>query len=95
MIRCDDAGIIINYLFIYLPQTIGKDVRRTERQHPYFSDDDSEGLRMLRRILITLSVYDTEVAYVQGMNEIVAPILLTLQVKLQKMLRTTIILSSN
>ncbi|KAL5255973.1 hypothetical protein ACHWQZ_G011251 [Mnemiopsis leidyi] len=60
-------------------KTIGKDVRRTERHHPYFTDDDSEGLRMLRRILITLSVYDAEVAYVQGMNEIVAPILLTLQ----------------
>ena len=57
-------------------------MRRTERQHPYFTDDDSEGLRMLRRILITLSVYDAEVAYVQGMNEIVAPILLTLQVTL-------------
>ena len=35
---------------------------------------------MLRRILITLTAYDTEVSYVQGMNEIVAPILLTLQV---------------
>ncbi|XP_063674607.1 uncharacterized protein LOC134811573 [Bolinopsis microptera] len=60
-------------------KTIGKDVRRTERQHPYFAEEDGEGLRMLRRILITLSAYDTEVSYVQGMNEIVAPILLTLQ----------------
>lgn len=55
-------------------------MRRTERQHPYFAAEDSEGLRMLRRILITLSVYDPEVAYVQGMNEIVAPLLLSLQV---------------
>eukprot|EP00116_Pleurobrachia_bachei_P002125 sb/3462387/ len=59
---------------------LGKDVLRTERKHPYFEAEDSEGLRMLRRILITLSVYDTEVSYVQGMNELVAPLLLILKV---------------
>ena len=54
---------------------------RTERKHPYYAAEDSEGLRMLRRILITISVYDTELSYVQGMNEIVAPILLNLKVR--------------
>ena len=33
---------------------------------------------MLRRILITLTVYDPEVAYVQGMNEIIGPVYYTL-----------------
>ena len=63
-------------------QTIDKDVRRTERKHPFFAEEGCVGLRMLRRLLITLSVYDPELAYVQGMNEICAPILLTLQVTL-------------
>ena len=66
---------------VYIPQTIDKDVRRTERKHPFFENDEAEGLKMLRRILISLSVYDPELAYVQGMNEIVAPLLLTLKVR--------------
>ena len=50
---------------------IGKDIDRTYSSNPTFGRND-KFREMLRDLLISYSVYDGEVGYVQGMNLIAA-----------------------
>lgn len=64
-----------------LVDLIKKDVLRTDRLidyfHPEISDDDLElpHLKQLSEILLQFAAENPEIGYVQGMNEIAAPIL--------------------
>eukprot|EP00039_Didymoeca_costata_P006271 m.88781 g.88781 ORF g.88781 m.88781 type:complete len:485 (+) comp13188_c0_seq2:357-1811(+) len=58
---------------------IDKDVLRTDRNHPYFTGDDNPNLDTLRNLLLAHTVLDPELGYVQGMNDILSPILATVQ----------------
>jgi hypothetical protein len=58
-------------------RVIKHDVERTDRSEVAFSHNDSTGLKMVDRILKCFCVYDPTVGYLQGMNDLLVPILLT------------------
>ncbi|UJR36590.1 hypothetical protein I4U23_029309 [Adineta vaga] len=60
---------------ITLDNLIQKDVRRTDRSVKFFDDKENLSCQKLFNILMTYSVYHPEPGYVQGMNDMVAPIL--------------------
>lgn len=56
-------------------RVIDNDVRRTDRHHPCFMDDDSPNMTVLRHILRSYAVYNRDAGYVQGMGDLIAPIM--------------------
>eukprot|EP01135_Chromosphaera_perkinsii_P011270 Nk52_evm51s2367 gene=Nk52_evmTU51s2367 len=60
---------------------IEKDVVRTDRSHPFFEDGDGEGgepnknVILLFEILFTYSFFNFDLGYVQGMSDLLSPIL--------------------
>ncbi|KAJ0175819.1 hypothetical protein K1T71_008978 [Dendrolimus kikuchii] len=57
---------------------VEKDVNRTDRTHPFFAGDNNPNLVVLQDILMTYVMYNFDLGYVQGMSDILAPILLLL-----------------
>ncbi|XP_026314753.1 TBC1 domain family member 15 isoform X3 [Hyposmocoma kahamanoa] len=57
---------------------VEKDVNRTDRTHPFFAGDNNPNLLMLQDILMTYVMYNFDLGYVQGMSDILAPLLLLL-----------------
>ncbi len=58
-----------------LENFIHKDVRRTDRSVKFFDDKENLSSQKLLNILMTYSVFHPEPGYVQGMNDMIAPIL--------------------
>lgn len=58
---------------------VERDVPRTDRNIPYFADEHGEGLKYLFDILVTYSMFNFDLGYAQGMNDLLAPILETLR----------------
>ncbi|GIL66600.1 hypothetical protein Vafri_20088, partial [Volvox africanus] len=58
---------------------VEKDVRRTDRSHPFFAREGCAGLRALRNILLTHVVYDRDLGYCQGMSDLAAPLLVIMR----------------
>lgn len=58
---------------------IDKDVKRTDRAMEFFSGDDNPNLVKLQDILMTFIMYNFDLGYVQGMNDLLAPILCLMQ----------------
>ena len=54
---------------------IEKDVVRTDRQHPYYEHENGHHLVMLNDILVTYTFFNFDLGYVQGMNDLLSPIL--------------------
>lgn len=54
---------------------IEKDVKRTDRSLQYFAGDDNPNLLTLQGILMTYVMYNFDLGYVQGMSDLLAPIL--------------------
>ncbi|GAB0089256.1 uncharacterized protein DMENIID0001_037730 [Sergentomyia squamirostris] len=54
---------------------IEKDVKRTDRTHEFFAGDDNPNLETLHEILMTYVMYNFDLGYVQGMSDLLAPIL--------------------
>eukprot|EP00003_Mantamonas_plastica_P025439 TRINITY_DN499_c0_g1_i24.p1 TRINITY_DN499_c0_g1~~TRINITY_DN499_c0_g1_i24.p1 ORF type:complete len:511 (+),score=183.47 TRINITY_DN499_c0_g1_i24:353-1885(+) len=54
---------------------IEKDVIRTDRDLPFFEDEHGDNLKKLSDILMTYGVFNFDLSYVQGMNDLLAPIL--------------------
>ncbi|XP_076174355.1 TBC1 domain family member 15/17 [Ptiloglossa arizonensis] len=54
---------------------IGKDVNRTDRTHPYYFGDNNPHLTQLYDILMTYVMYNFDLGYVQGMSDLLSPIL--------------------
>ncbi|EPY50372.1 GTPase activating protein Gyp7 [Schizosaccharomyces cryophilus OY26] len=76
--------------FIEQRNRIEKDVHRTDRQHEYFQEEDlphpdpqstftgtNLHMEMMKDMLLTYNEYDTELGYVQGMSDLLAPIYVT------------------
>ncbi|XP_075974891.1 TBC1 domain family member 15/17 [Anticarsia gemmatalis] len=57
---------------------VEKDVNRTDRTHPFFAGDNNPNLLVLQDILMTYVMYNFDLGYVQGMSDILAPLLLLL-----------------
>ncbi|CAF0712965.1 unnamed protein product [Brachionus calyciflorus] len=54
---------------------IEKDVQRTDRTHPYFESDDNVHLVEMKDILMTYNMFNFDLGYVQGMSDLLAPIM--------------------
>lgn len=55
-----------------------KDVNRTDRIHPFFEGDNNANLCLLNDILMTFVMYNFDLGYVQGMSDLLSPILILL-----------------
>ena len=58
-------------------RVITHDVNRTDRSHIAFRDDDGPGLQMLSALLKAYCLYNPTIGYLQGMNDLYVPIILT------------------
>ncbi|XP_055593868.1 TBC1 domain family member 15 [Uranotaenia lowii] len=58
---------------------VEKDVKRTDRAFEFFAGDDNPNLSKLQDILMTYIMYNFDLGYVQGMNDLLAPILSLVQ----------------
>jgi len=54
---------------------VGKDTHRTDRTLPFFEGDDNENVQKLFNILMTYCMYNFDLGYVQGMSDLLSPIL--------------------
>ncbi|KAG8232348.1 hypothetical protein J437_LFUL008816 [Ladona fulva] len=54
---------------------IEKDVNRTDRTIPYFEGNDNPNVQLLYDILMTYVMYNFDLGYVQGMSDLLSPIL--------------------
>lgn len=54
---------------------IEKDVKRTDRNIAYYNGDDNANIDRLQSILLTYCQYNFDVGYVQGMSDLLSPIL--------------------
>lgn len=48
---------------------------RCDRAHPFYNGDRNENLDKLKEILLTYMMYDFDTGYVQGMSDLVSPLL--------------------
>ena len=56
-----------------------KDVNRTDRNHPFFEGEHNPNVVLLHDILMTYVMYNFDLGYVQGMSDLLAPILYVTQ----------------
>ncbi|XP_068146402.1 uncharacterized protein Tbc1d15-17 [Drosophila tropicalis] len=54
---------------------IEKDVKRTDRSQKFYAGDDNPNIALLQGILMTYVMYNFDLGYVQGMSDLLAPIL--------------------
>ncbi|KAM9377226.1 TBC1 domain family member 15 [Pholidichthys leucotaenia] len=58
---------------------IEKDVNRTDRTNRFYEGMDNPGLALLNDILMTYCMYDFDLGYVQGMSDLLSPILFVME----------------
>ncbi|BFZ25230.1 hypothetical protein BsWGS_28269 [Bradybaena similaris] len=58
---------------------IDKDVMRTDRNQKFFSGDKNSNLQVLYDILMTYGFYNFDLGYVQGMSDMLSPILFVME----------------
>ncbi|KAK6292346.1 hypothetical protein J4Q44_G00369300 [Coregonus suidteri] len=58
---------------------IDKDVNRTDRTNTFYEGADSPGLILLHDVLMTYCMYDFDLGYVQGMSDLLSPILYVME----------------
>uniref|UniRef100_H3CKX8 TBC1 domain family member 15 n=1 Tax=Tetraodon nigroviridis TaxID=99883 RepID=H3CKX8_TETNG len=56
-----------------------RDVSRTDRNNTFFSGNDNPGLTLLHDVLMTYCMYNFDLGYVQGMSDLLAPVLFVTQ----------------
>ncbi|CRK94033.1 CLUMA_CG007557, isoform A [Clunio marinus] len=54
---------------------IEKDVKRTDRNLDFYNGDDNPNIERLQAILLTYVMYNFDIGYVQGMSDLLSPIL--------------------
>ncbi|XP_056609721.1 TBC1 domain family member 17 [Triplophysa dalaica] len=68
-----------NSLFRGHRSLIERDVNRTDRQHSFFSGNENPGLALLHDVLMTYCMFNFDLGYVQGMSDLLAPLLFVTQ----------------
>ncbi|CAB4069472.1 TBC1D15 [Lepeophtheirus salmonis] len=58
---------------------IEKDICRTDRDHHFFEGDNNENVKILNNVLMTYVMYNFDLGYVQGMSDLLSPILYVMQ----------------
>ncbi|KAH9527977.1 hypothetical protein DERF_001957 [Dermatophagoides farinae] len=69
---CPDILIYDEYIDFHHTE---RDVIRCDRTHPFYHGDRNENLEKLKEILLTYMMYDFDTGYVQGMSDLVSPLL--------------------
>jgi len=64
-----------NCIYIYFFSPTEKDVNRTDRTLPFFAGENNVNLQLLSDILMTYVMYNFDLGYVQGMSDLLSPIL--------------------
>eukprot|EP01125_Pyxidicula_operculata_P007960 TRINITY_DN2682_c0_g2_i1.p1 TRINITY_DN2682_c0_g2~~TRINITY_DN2682_c0_g2_i1.p1 ORF type:complete len:553 (-),score=66.76 TRINITY_DN2682_c0_g2_i1:17-1675(-) len=65
--------------YVLRKDQIERDVVRTDRTSSEFESDDSPKLKILNNVLLTYTFYNWNIAYTQGMNDLLVPILLVME----------------
>ncbi|XP_062989936.1 TBC1 domain family member 15 [Elgaria multicarinata webbii] len=68
-----------NYRLRDYRSLIEKDVNRTDRTNKFYEGQDNPGLILLHDILMTYCMYDFDLGYVQGMSDLLSPILYVME----------------
>ncbi|XP_028669487.1 TBC1 domain family member 17 isoform X1 [Erpetoichthys calabaricus] len=58
---------------------IERDVSRTDRNNRFYSGNENPGLTLLNDVLMTYCMYNFDLGYVQGMSDLLSPILFVTQ----------------
>lgn len=58
---------------------IEKDVTRTDRTHSFFAGNENPNISVLYDILMTYCMYNFDLGYVQGMSDLLSPILVVME----------------
>ncbi|KAK5856077.1 hypothetical protein PBY51_007697 [Eleginops maclovinus] len=58
---------------------IERDVSRTDRNNTFFSGNDNPGLTLLNDVLMTYCMFNFDLGYVQGMSDLLSPLLFVTQ----------------
>lgn len=58
---------------------VKKDVDRTDRTYDFYAGDDNPNINTLNDILMTFVMYNFDLGYVQGMSDLLSPILYVLK----------------
>eukprot|EP00092_Neocalanus_flemingeri_P012457 GFUD01013430.1.p1 GENE.GFUD01013430.1~~GFUD01013430.1.p1 ORF type:complete len:661 (+),score=200.01 GFUD01013430.1:248-1984(+) len=58
---------------------IEKDIGRTDRSHPYYVGNNNPNVALLQDILMTYVMYNFDLGYVQGMSDLLSPILFVMK----------------
>ncbi|KAK0397483.1 hypothetical protein QR680_002142 [Steinernema hermaphroditum] len=59
--------------------TIIKDVVRTDRKNPFFAGDQNPNMDTMKNILLNYATVYPDINYIQGMSDLLAPLLVTLK----------------
>ncbi|XP_007441051.1 TBC1 domain family member 15 isoform X1 [Python bivittatus] len=68
-----------NYRLRDYRSLIEKDVNRTDRTNKFYEGQNNPGLILLHDILMTYCMYDFDLGYVQGMSDLLSPILYVME----------------
>uniref|UniRef100_A0A8C2HGB6 TBC1 domain family member 15 n=1 Tax=Cyprinus carpio TaxID=7962 RepID=A0A8C2HGB6_CYPCA len=68
-----------NSLFRGYRSLIERDVNRTDRHNSFFSGNENPGLVLLHDVLMTYCMYNFDLGYVQGMSDLLSPLLFVTQ----------------
>uniref|UniRef100_A0A671S8F6 TBC1 domain family member 17-like n=1 Tax=Sinocyclocheilus anshuiensis TaxID=1608454 RepID=A0A671S8F6_9TELE len=68
-----------NSLFRGNRSLIERDVNRTDRHNSFFSGNENPGLALLHDVLMTYCMYNFDLGYVQGMSDLLSPLLFVTQ----------------
>jgi hypothetical protein len=68
---------LVNFFFLFLSFFFftGKDLNRTDCTVPFFAVENNGNLQLLSDILMTYVIYSFDLGYVQGMRDLLSPIL--------------------
>jgi len=58
---------------------IEKDIGRTDRSHTYYVGENNPNVALLQEILMTYVMYNFDLGYVQGMSDLLSPILFVMK----------------
>jgi len=58
---------------------IEKDIGRTDRSHPFYEGEKNPNVALLEEILMTYVMYNFDLGYVQGMSDLLSPLLFVMK----------------
>ncbi|KAK2088952.1 hypothetical protein P7K49_034859 [Saguinus oedipus] len=79
LVASGDGPLYSSPLCILRPVPAERDVSRTDRNNKFYEGPENPGLGLLNDILLTYCMYHFDLGYVQGMSDLLSPILYVIQ----------------